>query len=169
MRLIDTFSHAVGTARFARTPEEGVLSPECRVWGFPNLFVVDGSFMPTSGGVNPSLTITANAFRVAAHIRRDFGAIAVAWLPPLRGARRSDRDRARGFGAVARQQSIRGVHVRKIGEDVFQRTVGRAAVVDRGEEVAPHRLVAGCIADVGQRNDRPVGASRRPYTPRASK
>jgi choline dehydrogenase-like flavoprotein len=76
LRLIDSFSHAVGTARFARTPEEGALSPECRVWAFPNLFVVDGSFMPTSGGVNPSLTITANAFRVAGHVRREFGAIA---------------------------------------------------------------------------------------------
>ena len=32
--------------------------------------------MPTSGGVNPSLTITANALRVAAHIRDDFGALA---------------------------------------------------------------------------------------------
>jgi choline dehydrogenase-like flavoprotein len=77
-RLIDSFSHAVGTARFAARPEDGALSPECRVWAFPNLFVVDGSFMPTSGGVNPSLTITANAFRVAAHLRRDFGAIAAA-------------------------------------------------------------------------------------------
>jgi choline dehydrogenase-like flavoprotein len=78
MRLIDSFSHAVGTARFATTPDAGALSPECRVWAYPNLFVVDGSFMPTSGGVNPSLTITANAFRVAAHIRREFGAIAGA-------------------------------------------------------------------------------------------
>jgi choline dehydrogenase-like flavoprotein len=76
VRLIDSFSHAVGTARFAATPEEGALSPACRVWAFPNLFVVDGSFMPTSGGVNPSLTITANAFRVAAEMRREFGAIA---------------------------------------------------------------------------------------------
>jgi len=76
VRLIDSFSHAVGTARFARTPEDGALSPECRVWAYPNLFVVDGSFMPTSGGVNPSLTITANALRVAKHVRGEFGAIA---------------------------------------------------------------------------------------------
>jgi len=76
VRLIDSFSHAVGTARFAATPEAGALSPECRVWAFPNLFVVDGSFMPTSGGVNPSLTITANALRVAAHVQANFGAIA---------------------------------------------------------------------------------------------
>ena len=77
-RLIDSFSHAVGTARMGATPETGALSPECRVWAYPNLFVVDGSFMPTSGGVNPSLTITANAFRVAAQIRKDFGALTLA-------------------------------------------------------------------------------------------
>ena len=75
-RLIDSFSHAVGTARFGARPKRAALSPDCRVWALPNLFVVDGSFMPTSGGVNPSLTITANAFRVAAHIKRDFAAIA---------------------------------------------------------------------------------------------
>jgi len=47
---------------------EGVLDPDCRFWALPNLYVVDGSFMPTSGGVNPSLTITANALRVAGRI-----------------------------------------------------------------------------------------------------
>jgi choline dehydrogenase-like flavoprotein len=77
-RLIDSFSHAVGTVRMGATPETGALSSDCRFWAYPNLFVVDGSFMPTSGGVNPSLTITANAFRVAAHIRRDFGALTFA-------------------------------------------------------------------------------------------
>jgi len=68
VRLIDSFSHAVGTARFSRSRLEGVLDPDCRFWASPNLFVVDGSFMPTSGGVNPSLTITANALRVSARI-----------------------------------------------------------------------------------------------------
>src|SRR6185312_7150110 len=74
VRLIDSFSHAVGTARFSRSREDGVLDPDCRFWASPNLFVVDGCFMPTSGGVNPSLTITANALRVsdrlAAHLAR---------------------------------------------------------------------------------------------------
>ena len=40
----------------------------CRTWAVPNLFVVDGSFMPTSGGAAPTLTILANSFRVAHHI-----------------------------------------------------------------------------------------------------
>jgi choline dehydrogenase-like flavoprotein len=66
--LIDSFSHAVGTLRSAHTPEEGVLDADCRYWGAENLYVADGSFMPTSGGVNPSLTIAANALRVAERI-----------------------------------------------------------------------------------------------------
>ncbi|MEE3234821.1 MAG: GMC family oxidoreductase [Candidatus Latescibacterota bacterium] len=65
---IDSFSHAVGTLRSATTSENGALDPQCRVWSVDNLFVVDGSFMPSSGGVNPSLTIAANALRVAKHI-----------------------------------------------------------------------------------------------------
>jgi choline dehydrogenase-like flavoprotein len=70
VRLIDSFSHAVGTARIAAAPADGVLDPSCRFWGLTNLHVVDGSFMPSSGGVNPSLTITANALRVAAALAR---------------------------------------------------------------------------------------------------
>ena len=73
---IDSFSHAVGTLRSASTPEEGVLDSHCRVWGVDNLFVTDGSFMPTSGGVNPSLTIAANALRVAAKISGANGPLA---------------------------------------------------------------------------------------------
>ena len=68
VRLIDSFSHAVGTARFGNARALAVLDRNCRFWAFPNLYVVDGSFMPTSGGVNPSLTITANALRVARHM-----------------------------------------------------------------------------------------------------
>jgi choline dehydrogenase-like flavoprotein len=72
VRPIDSFSHAVGTARFGRSAADGVLDLDCRFWALSNLFVVDGSFMPTSGGVNPSLTITANALRVAERIAAGF-------------------------------------------------------------------------------------------------
>ncbi len=65
---IDSFSHAVGSLRFGHGPHDSVLDENCRFWGVDNLFVVDGSFMPTSGGVNPSLTIAANAFRVGDYI-----------------------------------------------------------------------------------------------------
>ncbi|RMF62477.1 MAG: GMC family oxidoreductase [Calditrichaeota bacterium] len=65
---IKTFSHAVGTVRMGSDPQTSALDPHCRFRGVDNLFVVDGSFMPTSGGLNPSLTISANALRVAEHI-----------------------------------------------------------------------------------------------------
>jgi len=68
VREIGSFSHAVGSVRFGDDPKIAVLDPYCRVFGTENLHVVDGSFMPTSGGVNPSLTIAANALRVAAEI-----------------------------------------------------------------------------------------------------
>lgn len=57
-----------GTCRAGHDPEHSVLDPWCRVHGVDNLFVVDGSFMPTSGGASPTLTIVANALRVADHM-----------------------------------------------------------------------------------------------------
>ncbi len=65
---INTFSHAVGTCRFGDDPKRAVVDPWCRFFGVPNLFVVDASFFPSSGGVNPSLTIAANALRVGRHL-----------------------------------------------------------------------------------------------------
>ncbi len=66
--MIKTFSHAVGTVRMGRDPGTSALDEHCRFRGVENLFVVDGSFMPTSGGLNPSLTISANALRVGKYI-----------------------------------------------------------------------------------------------------
>ncbi|MBI2374615.1 MAG: GMC family oxidoreductase [Deltaproteobacteria bacterium] len=57
-----------GTCRFGRDPQTSVLDPNCRAHDVPNLFVVDGSFMPTSGGVPTTLTIQANALRVGEHL-----------------------------------------------------------------------------------------------------
>ncbi|HVE82282.1 MAG TPA: GMC family oxidoreductase [Myxococcales bacterium] len=54
-----------GTCRFGKDPAHSVLDPECRAHEVPNLYVVDGSFMPTSGAVPTTLTIAANSFRVA--------------------------------------------------------------------------------------------------------
>jgi choline dehydrogenase-like flavoprotein len=58
-------NHILGGARFGKEETDSVLDKNCRAWKFDNLFVTDGSFMPTSGGANPTLTIQANAFRVA--------------------------------------------------------------------------------------------------------
>lgn len=59
-------AHQCGTLRFGTDPAHAVLDPDCRLFGHPNVFVVDGSFLPTSLGVGPALTIIANALRVAA-------------------------------------------------------------------------------------------------------
>lgn len=61
-------AHACGTCRFGSDPRQSVLDPSCRAHGLDNLYVVDASFFPSSGGINPSLTIAANALRVAAHL-----------------------------------------------------------------------------------------------------
>jgi len=57
--------HASGTCKAGNNPKTSVLNADCQVHGVDNLFVVDSSFMPTSGGTNPSLTIAANSLRVA--------------------------------------------------------------------------------------------------------
>jgi choline dehydrogenase-like flavoprotein len=54
-----------GTCRFGKDPATSVLDPDCRAHAVKNLYVVDGSFLPTSGGVPLTLTIAANSFRVA--------------------------------------------------------------------------------------------------------
>jgi choline dehydrogenase-like flavoprotein len=58
-------NHILGGLRFGVDPADSVLDASCRHWQFDNLYVTDGAFMPTSGGANPTLTIQANAFRVA--------------------------------------------------------------------------------------------------------
>ena len=60
--------HQCGTARFGNDPKTSVLDPFCKVWDVDNLYVVDASFLPSSTAVNPSLTIVAQAVRVAEHL-----------------------------------------------------------------------------------------------------
>jgi choline dehydrogenase-like flavoprotein len=62
------YGHPCGTCRFGSDPASSVLDANNRAHEVENLYVVDASFMPSSGGANPSLTIAANALRVAAHI-----------------------------------------------------------------------------------------------------
>ncbi|HMQ05998.1 MAG TPA: GMC family oxidoreductase [Saprospiraceae bacterium] len=65
---IKTFSHSVGTVRMGDNLNNAPLDRFCQFRGLKNMFVVDGSFMPTSAAVNPSLTISANALRVADYL-----------------------------------------------------------------------------------------------------
>jgi len=62
-------AHQNGTIRFGRDPKTSALDANCKAHDLDNLYVVDGSFFPSSGAVNPGLTIMANALRVADHLR----------------------------------------------------------------------------------------------------
>ncbi len=65
---VKTFSHAVGTVRLGADPATSPLDERGGFRGLDNLFVTDGSALPRSGGVNPSLTIAANALRTGTHL-----------------------------------------------------------------------------------------------------
>ncbi len=67
-------AHQAGTARFGTDPKTSVLDLECKVHELDNLYVVDASFFPSIGAVNPTLTIIANALRVADRIAERMGA-----------------------------------------------------------------------------------------------
>jgi len=62
-------AHQVGTCRMGTDPERSVLDTNCKAHDLDNLYVVDGSFFPSNSGVNPALTIMANALRVGDHLR----------------------------------------------------------------------------------------------------
>lgn len=79
--FIRTFSHAVGTARMGEDPESSALDAAGRLRGVEGAYVVDGSVMPTSAGVNPSLTIAAGALRMAALLTGGSAAAAHQSLP----------------------------------------------------------------------------------------
>jgi choline dehydrogenase-like flavoprotein len=62
---IDRYAHLIGGCRMGMEPDESVCDGDHRVWGVPNLFIADGSAMPTQGSANPALTIMAAASRLA--------------------------------------------------------------------------------------------------------
>jgi choline dehydrogenase-like flavoprotein len=63
---IDRYAHLVGGCRMGFSPDDSVVDAGHRVWGVDNLFVVDGSVLPTQGAANPALAIMALADRCAA-------------------------------------------------------------------------------------------------------
>lgn len=66
-------AHQAGTARFGTDPQTSVLDLNCKAHELDNLYVVDASFFVSIGAVNPTLTIIANALRVADHIAERLG------------------------------------------------------------------------------------------------
>ena len=64
-------AHQCGTVRFGNDPHTAIVDRDCRMFGQKDVFVVDGSILPTSLGVGPSLTLIANALRISEVIKRD--------------------------------------------------------------------------------------------------
>jgi choline dehydrogenase-like flavoprotein len=67
-------AHQAGTCRFGADPHDSVLNTDCRAHEVDNLYVVDTSFFPSIGAVNPALTAMANALRVGDHLLERMGA-----------------------------------------------------------------------------------------------
>jgi choline dehydrogenase-like flavoprotein len=61
---IDRYAHLIGGCRMGASPDVSVTDADHRVWGVPNLFICDGSVLPTQGAANPALTIMAMASRL---------------------------------------------------------------------------------------------------------
>ena len=76
-------AHQNGTIRFGHDPATSALDPNCKAHELDNLYVVDGSFFPSSGAVNPALTIIANALRVGDHLLERLGAKAARQEQPV--------------------------------------------------------------------------------------
>ena len=105
-------SHQCGTMRFGDEPRESVLDRDCRMHELDNVYVADASFFPSSGAVNPTLTIIANALRVGDRILermrgdgRDPSRRRSVAAPPWRRRSAVRRDRATRPVAVRRRAS----------------------------------------------------------------
>src|SRR5699024_8721833 len=67
-RITGNTSHELGTVRMGDDPSTSVVDRWCRSHDVPNLYVFDGSIFPTATGINPALTIMANAWRCSERI-----------------------------------------------------------------------------------------------------
>ena len=68
---IDRYAHLVGGARMGLDERSGVVDRDCRSFAVPNLYITDGSVLPTEGSANPALTIMAIAARAADRMTTD--------------------------------------------------------------------------------------------------
>src|SRR5690606_2803197 len=73
LSILNMSRHHMGTTRMSTDAARGVVDENCRVHGIRNLYVAGCSVFPTSGIVNPTLTIIALAMRLSDHLKRDMG------------------------------------------------------------------------------------------------
>lgn len=70
--------HPLGTCRMGSDPATSVVDADCQVWGQEGLYIADASVFPSSLGINPALTVAANAMRVAEKLVVAHGVMAAA-------------------------------------------------------------------------------------------
>ena len=155
-------AHQAGTCRFGTDPETSVLNSDCRAHELDNLYVVDTSFFPSIGAVNPALTAMANGLRVGDHLLERLGAAGAQEAPVPDNGTGERRRRVvivgGGFGGLAAARRLRRADV-----DV---------TVDRPDEPPP--LPAAALPGGGRRRvdgrvrrADPGGAQARPPHQRA--
>lgn len=76
-------AHVLGGCPIGETPADGVVDPQGRAFGYEDFYVVDGSIIPANLGVNPSLTITAMAERVMAHVPARVAQSSGKWISDM--------------------------------------------------------------------------------------
>jgi choline dehydrogenase-like flavoprotein len=79
-------AHQTGTCRFGTDPSTSVLDTNCKAHELDNLYVVDTSFFPSIGAVNPALTAMANALRVGDHLLERMGESSDSRAPAVSAA-----------------------------------------------------------------------------------
>ena len=132
-------AHHLGTMRMSSTPEDGVVSPDLRLHATKNVWVCDGSVLPSGGNANPSLTICALAHRLFEHLQprlRPSDATGKTYV-----AAECERPKALLTGATG-----------FIGRAIAQRAQGRLALLsgvraDAPTQQAPGRVRIDCADD----------------------
>jgi choline dehydrogenase-like flavoprotein len=67
--------HHIGTTRMAATPQDGVVDPDCRVFGIENLFIAGSAVFPTGGWSNPTLTLLALGYRLSDRLKAELATL----------------------------------------------------------------------------------------------
>jgi len=62
------YGHVHGCLRAGIEPQRSAIDSNCQSWSVKGLYAIDGSFMPTAGASNPSITMIANAYRVCTQL-----------------------------------------------------------------------------------------------------
>ena len=163
-------AHQCGTVRFGTDPASSALDVNCRAHDVDNLYVVDTSFFPSSGAVNPALTAMANALRVGDHLleRLDAPAAAAAQIERQRQAsggrvmKTAEKVASSiGKGLVA---GFAGTAAMTVSSTLEARLRGRApstAPGPRHRQGARHRLVRGRCRPGALQRPFPLGLRHR--------